>query len=41
MTPEFLSALAALGWRYVSLKGRLGARFERMIPAQAEEAIAV
>jgi hypothetical protein len=40
MTPEFLSALTALGWRYVPLKGRLGARFERMTPAQAEGALA-
>jgi hypothetical protein len=30
VTPDFLSIIASLGWRYVSKKGRGGARFERM-----------
>ena len=30
VTPDFLSIIADLGWRYVSKKGRGGARFERM-----------
>ncbi len=39
LTPEFLSALPALGWRYVSRKGRGGARFERTVPEQPEGAL--
>jgi len=31
VTPDFLSAIAGLGWRYVSKKGRGGARFERAV----------
>jgi hypothetical protein len=30
LTEEFMSNLTALGWRYVALKGRGGARFERI-----------
>ena len=30
VTPDFLSIIAGLGWRYVSKKGRGGARFERL-----------
>ena len=30
LTPEFMSNLTALGWCYVPLKGRAGARFERI-----------
>ena len=29
LTPEFLRSLEAIGWRYVSVKGRGGSRFER------------
>jgi hypothetical protein len=29
MTPKFLRSLKAIGWRYVSVKGRGGSRFER------------
>jgi hypothetical protein len=35
LTPEFMGAIAALGWRYVPGKGRAGSRFERTIPDQA------
>jgi hypothetical protein len=30
VTPDFLSIITDLGWRYVSTKGRGGARFERL-----------
>jgi hypothetical protein len=30
MTPKFRSDLAALGWRYVSHRGKLGSRFEQV-----------
>jgi hypothetical protein len=40
LTPEFHSALKALGWRYVQHKGRSGARFERIVPAQDQRALA-
>jgi hypothetical protein len=36
LTLDFLSALGALGWRYVSLKGRAGSRFERISPDQPQ-----
>ncbi len=32
VTPEFMRALEAIGWRYVKRKGRGGCRFERMVP---------
>ena len=35
LTPEFLSVLAGMGWRYVSRKGRGGCRFERMVVNEA------
>jgi hypothetical protein len=31
VTPDFLSTIAGLGWRYVSKRGRGGARFERAV----------
>ncbi len=31
LTPEFERSIAGIGWRYVRLKGRLGARFERTV----------
>ena len=31
VTPEFMRALEAIGWRYVKRKGRGGCRFERMV----------
>jgi hypothetical protein len=40
LTPEFQTALTALGWRYVVHRGRLGARFERIAPAQDQGALA-
>lgn len=36
LKPEFLSGIAALGWRYVSLKGCKGSRFERVAPVQPD-----
>lgn len=36
LTPDFLSSLTALGWTYVSLKGRPGSRFERVPQGQSE-----
>jgi hypothetical protein len=38
--PEFHPALRALGWRYVPTKGRLGARFERIVPIVDQRALA-
>jgi hypothetical protein len=35
LTPEFLAALAGMGWRYVPGKGRFGSRFERMEAGEA------
>lgn len=35
LTPEFLRAAEAVGWRYVSGRGRAGSRFERNAPDQA------
>jgi hypothetical protein len=40
LTPEFHSALKALGWRYVQHKGRSGARFERIVPVQGQRTLA-
>lgn len=37
-TPEFMSALEGLEWRYVSRKGRGGCRFERMVSTLASAA---
>jgi hypothetical protein len=38
LTREFKSAIDALGWRYVSGKGRTGSRFERTTSDQAQAA---
>jgi hypothetical protein len=38
LTPEFMSALEGLEWRYVSHKGRGGCRFERMMPQSPQGA---
>jgi hypothetical protein len=35
MTPEFLSGVEALGWRYVKRKGRGGCHFERTVANEA------
>jgi hypothetical protein len=35
LTPEFLSALEGIGWRYVSRKGRGRSRFERTVASEA------
>jgi hypothetical protein len=39
LTPEFQRSILALGWRYVSLRGRLGSRFERTYPQLAAEVL--
>ncbi len=39
LTPDFLSAIEALGWRYVSKRGRGGARFERKGTEEAESGL--
>ena len=31
LTADFESAIAAMGWRYVPGRGRLGGRFERVV----------
>jgi hypothetical protein len=36
MTPKFGSELAALGWCYVSQRGKLGSRFERREQDQSQ-----
>jgi hypothetical protein len=38
LTPEFLRAIDALGWRYVQGLGRSGSRFERTSTDQAKAA---
>jgi hypothetical protein len=38
LSPDFERAARALGWRYVSVKGRRGSRFERTTPDQAQAA---
>ena len=38
MTPDFQSTLYSLGWRYVSSKGKCGARFERIPRGYAQAA---
>ena len=38
MTPDFQSTLYTLGWRYVSSKGKRGARFERIPRGYAQAA---
>jgi len=38
LTPDFERAARALGWRYVSVKGRGGSRFERTTPDQVQAA---
>jgi hypothetical protein len=35
LTEDFTSAIAAMGWRYIPGKGRLGGRFERIVPDEA------
>jgi hypothetical protein len=39
LTPEFLSSLVGLGWRYVSKKGRGGSRFEHTATDQTQAAL--
>ena len=41
LTAEFLRSLEAIGWRYVSVKGRGGSRFERVPEVQATPSTAV
>jgi hypothetical protein len=40
-TPEFLSVITDLGWRYVSKKGRGGSRFERIAQADGGRSVAI
>lgn len=41
VTPEFLSVITDLGWRYVSKKGRGGSRFERIARADGGRSVAI
>ncbi|HUI14060.1 MAG TPA: hypothetical protein VL048_11400 [Xanthobacteraceae bacterium] len=41
VTPEFLSVITDLGWRYVSKKGRGGCRFERISQANGGRSVAI
>jgi hypothetical protein len=38
LTADFTSAIETLGWRYIPGKGRLGGRFERVMPNEVPEA---